>query len=137
MIINSLWQDSCHKVLGTFPASNGIAISKEAGEVYVADVKTGDARIFQIIDNDDTNNQLVKLERTASVALGGQADNVNVVASTGDLVLSGALLGLYIIHLRHGLTELFPVFPSPEKLSVVMPQVRNLGKTLRIPACAI
>ncbi|KAL1967005.1 hypothetical protein VTN77DRAFT_3529 [Rasamsonia byssochlamydoides] len=99
---------TCKRVTRTFPGANGIARYQD--QLFVGDSKTGDLRIFKIRPD-------YSLEELRSLSLGAAADNINVIPTTGDLVVS--------------------IFPTLEDLPTYLSNVRSLGKELRVPAAAL
>ncbi|KZT25048.1 paraoxonase 2 [Neolentinus lepideus HHB14362 ss-1] len=99
---------ACRRVSDTFPGANGIVISGD--ELYVGDARSGVARIFEI----QPDRSLIN---TATIHLGGAADNINPIPTTGDLVIS--------------------VFPGIERSQEYQAHFRELGKSFKVPSAAV
>ncbi|TFK47145.1 paraoxonase 2 [Heliocybe sulcata] len=99
---------ACRQVSDTFPGANGILISGD--ELYVGDARSGDARIFEI----QPDRSLINI---ATIHLGGAADNINIIPTTRDLVIS--------------------VFPDVERSHEYQANFRELGKSYKVPAATV
>ncbi|OQV00231.1 hypothetical protein CLAIMM_05757 [Cladophialophora immunda] len=98
----------CRQVSETFPGANGINVWED--RLYVGDSKNGTVTVFEV----HGDKSLTYLQ---TVDLGAAADNINVVPSTGDLIVA--------------------VFPTLEDLPKYLENVRALGKELLVPAGAL
>ncbi|EXJ69303.1 uncharacterized protein A1O5_07339 [Cladophialophora psammophila CBS 110553] len=98
----------CKQVSGTFPGANGINVWKD--RLYVGDSKNGTVTVFEIHGDKS-------LTRLQTVDLGAAADNINIIPSTGDLIVA--------------------VFPTLEDLPAYLQNVRSLGKDFLVPAAAL
>ncbi|KAK6385820.1 hypothetical protein LTS17_001392 [Exophiala oligosperma] len=99
---------SCKQVTGTFPGSNGLNVWED--RLFVGDSKNGTVTIFEI-QGDKSLTQLQQVD------LGAAADNINILPTTGDLIVS--------------------VFPTLEDLPKYLANVEGLGKDLLVPAAAL
>ncbi|EXJ54482.1 hypothetical protein A1O7_09822 [Cladophialophora yegresii CBS 114405] len=98
----------CRQVSGTFPGANGINLWED--RLFVGDSKNGTVTIFQIhMDRTLTPLQVVDL--------GAAADNINILPTTGDPIVT--------------------VFPTLEDLPTYLENVRSLGKDFLVPAAAL
>ncbi|KAK5192070.1 hypothetical protein LTR99_006580 [Exophiala xenobiotica] len=98
----------CRQVTNTFPGANGLNLWKD--RLFVGDSKNGTVTIFEI----DKDKSLTQLQM---VDLGAAADNINILPTTGDLLVS--------------------VFPTLEDLPKYLANVKSLGKDLLVPAAAL
>ncbi|OAL22366.1 hypothetical protein AYO22_07410 [Fonsecaea multimorphosa] len=98
----------CRQVSGTFPGANGLSLWRD--RLFVGDSKNGTVTVFEIHED----KSLAYLQ---TVDLGAAADNINVVPSTGDLLVA--------------------VFPTLEDLPAYLANVRSLGKDFLVPAAAL
>jgi len=98
----------CRQVTDTFPGANGLNLWKD--RLFVGDSKNGTVTIFEI-DKDKSVTQLQMVD------LGAAADNINILPTTGDLLVS--------------------VFPTLEDLPKYLANVKSLGKDLLVPAAAL
>lgn len=99
---------TCRRVSDTYPGANGILISDD--ELYVGDCRTGDARVYEI----QPDHSLIN---TATIHLGAAADNINIIPTTRDVVVT--------------------VFPGIERRSAYINHAHELGKTYKVPAAAV
>ncbi|KIW93306.1 uncharacterized protein Z519_05911 [Cladophialophora bantiana CBS 173.52] len=98
----------CKQVSGTFPGANGINLWRD--RLHVGDSKNGTVTVFEIHGDKS-------LTRLQTVDLGAAADNINIIPSTGDLIVA--------------------VFPTLEDLPAYLQNVQSLGKDFLVPAAAL
>ncbi|KAK2792875.1 hypothetical protein FQN52_002553 [Onygenales sp. PD_12] len=100
----------CRQVSSSYPNFNGIAISEDKKQLFVADSTMGDMTVFSIADNKELSWQ-------RSVELGAAADNIKLLPNSGDPIIA--------------------VFATLENLPHYIANVERLGKDLHIPSAAI
>ncbi|KAH0833570.1 Pon2 [Fonsecaea pedrosoi] len=110
----------CRQVSGTFTGANGINVWKD--RLYVGDSKNGTVTVFEVHgDKSLTYLQTVSAAYLSThhhhQDLGAAADNINIVPTTGDLIVA--------------------VFPTLENLSKYLENVKSLGKEFLVPAAAL
>ncbi|KZT25054.1 paraoxonase 2 [Neolentinus lepideus HHB14362 ss-1] len=99
---------TCRQVSDTFPGANGLLIAGD--ELYVGDCRSGVARVFEI----QPDRSLIN---TATIQLGAAADNINIIPTTRDLLVT--------------------VFPRGERRSGYIHHVHELGKGFKVPGAAL
>ncbi|TFK47136.1 paraoxonase 2 [Heliocybe sulcata] len=99
---------SCRQVSDTYPGANGLLIDDD--ELYVGDCRSGVLRVFAIQPDQSLVN-------TATVHLGAAADNINIIPTTRDLLVT--------------------IFPRGERRSGYINHVPNLGKSFIVPGAAL
>ena len=90
----------CRQVTGNLPGANGLALWQD--RMFVGDSKTGTVTVYHIdIDHGvSLEKEIVRLANCNSGAslthhkeLGAAADNINVIPSTGDMIVSSKSSG--------------------------------------------
>ncbi|CAM1507656.1 Fc.00g072970.m01.CDS01 [Cosmosporella sp. VM-42] len=100
----------CRLISPRQPGFNGIAISQDKQRLFVGDSKMAKMHVFNISESR-------KLSPVASVALGAAADNIHILPTTGDPIIS--------------------VFANIEDLPHYLSNVRGLGRDLLVPSAAL
>ncbi|KAL2113020.1 hypothetical protein VUR80DRAFT_5617 [Thermomyces stellatus] len=98
----------CRQVTERFPGANGIAVWED--RLFVGDSKNGTVSIYELRDDHGA-------EFKSQIELGAAADNINIIPTTGDLIVS--------------------IFPTLEDLPTYLANVHLLGRELLVPAAAL
>lgn len=101
---------TCEEVSHTMPCANGLAVSGD--RVFVGDSKNGSVFVYEMQDGKPND-----LRRIADIDVGAIADNIKILAGTGD--------------------PLVTVFPDGEELPLFLSDVSALGKTVFAPTAVL
>ncbi|KAF7559009.1 hypothetical protein G7046_g5137 [Stylonectria norvegica] len=101
---------ACRRVSPRGPGFNGIAISPDKLRLFVGDSKVAKMTVFDISESR-------KLSPVVSIDLGAAADNIRILPTTGDPIVS--------------------IFADIEDLPQYLSNVRGLGKDLLVPSAAL
>jgi len=103
-------ENTCFLVSKRHPGFNGIAISEDKQRLFVGDCKVGVLNVFNI-------GESKQLSPVKSIELGAAADNIRILPTTGDPIVS--------------------VFASLENLPEYLANVRTLGRDYLVPSAAL
>ncbi|CAK7227289.1 hypothetical protein SCUCBS95973_006489 [Sporothrix curviconia] len=101
----------CKEVSETMPCANGLAVSKD-NLVFAGDSKNGSVTVYEMADGKPD-----QLRRVRVVDVGAIADNIKILAGTGD--------------------PLVTVFPDGEELPLFLANVSALGRTVFAPTAVL